>query len=169
MGYNFVFVRKDLEAASHGKFLVYQLAIPCMREQFTWTYFQFVSARKVFFVVQSSENGTGYVCVCWPHNHLLRSVLPCNQTGIRKGTSCPYIQENTFHCSSKVCGHKYSSEKKRNLDFMKFQYYIVDFEQFPFQSVKSRLGRARESKPALRELKRGFSLTAKNPTVLQSR
>ena len=112
VGYTFVFVRKDLEAASHGKFLVYQLAIPCMREQFTWTYFQFVSARKVFFVVQSSENGTGYVCVCWPHNHLLRSVLPCNQTGIRKGTSCLYIQENTFHCSSKVCVHKYSSEKK---------------------------------------------------------
>ena len=66
----------------------------------------------VFFVAQTSENRTEYVCVCWPHNHLFHSVLPCNLTGIRKGTSCPYIQENTFHCSSKVCGHKYSSEKK---------------------------------------------------------
>ena len=52
----------------------------------------------VFFVAQTSENRTEYVCVCWPHNHLFHSVLPCNLTGIRKGTSCPYIQENTFHC-----------------------------------------------------------------------
>ena len=34
---------------------------------------------------------------------------------------------------------------------MKFQYYIVDFEQFPFQSVESRLGRARESEPVEKE------------------
>ena len=159
MGYAFVFVRKDLEAASHGKFLVYQLAIPCMREQFTWTYFQFVSARKVFFVVQSSENGTGYVCVCWPHNHLLRSVLPCNQTGIRKGTSCPYIQENTFHCSSKVCGHKYSSEKKRSLDFMKFQYYIV----VPFSVCQIEAWQSSREQTSLERTEERLFLDCKKP------
>ena len=62
-------------------------------------------------------------------------------------------------------------KKKRNLDFMTFYYYFVDFEQFPFQSVdscvESRLGRARESEPAEKGTG-GFSLTAKNPAVLQS-
>ena len=61
-------------------------------------------------------------------------------------------------------------KKKRNLDFMTFYYYFVDFEQFPFQSVdscvESRLGRARESEPAEKGTG-GFSLTAKNPTILQ--
>ena len=33
-------------------------------------------------------------------------------------------------------------KKKRNLDLMTFYYYVVDLEQFPFQSVESRLGRA---------------------------
>ena len=47
-------------------------------------------------------------------------------------------------------------KKKRNLDLMTPYYYFADFEQFPFQSVKSR------------HLQKGFSLTAKNPTVLQS-
>ena len=74
--------------------------------------FQFVSARKAFFVAQSSENRTEYVCVCWPHNYLCRRVLPCDQTGIRKETPYPYIQGNTLHCSSKVCRHKYSSENE---------------------------------------------------------
>ena len=50
---------------------------------------------------------------------------------------------------------------------MTFYYYNADFEQSPFQSVESRLGRARESEPAEKGTG-GFSLTAKNPTVLQS-
>ena len=54
---------------------------------------------------------------------------------------------------------------------MTFYYYFVVFEHFPFQSVdscvESRLGRARESEPAEKGTG-GFSLTAKNPAVLQS-
>ena len=57
-------------------------------------------------------------------------------------------------------------KKKRNLDFMTFYYYFVDFEQFSFQSVhscvESRLGRARESEPGEKRTG-GFSLTAKKP------
>ena len=94
--------------SARGKVLGYQRPILCMRDVDV-DEFPLYFCRKVFFVAQTQ---TEYVCVCWPHNHLFRSVLPCNQTGIRKGTSCLYIQENTFHCSSKVCVHKYSSEKK---------------------------------------------------------
>ena len=54
-------------------------------------------------------------------------------------------------------------KKERNLDLMTFYYYFVEFEQFPFQSVKSRLGRAPESEPAEK------GTAAERLTVLQSR
>ena len=100
--------------SARGKVLGYQLPILCMRDVD-------VNEFPLYFCPKSILCGADTDRICWPHNHLFRSVLPCNQTGTRKGTSCLYIQENTFHCSSKVCVHKYSSEKKkRNLDLMTF-------------------------------------------------
>ena len=55
-------------------------------------------------------------------------------------------------------------KKKRNLDLITLYYYFADFEQFPFQSVKSRLGRARESEPAEKRTgERLFLEGQKNP------
>ena len=55
-------------------------------------------------------------------------------------------------------------KKKRNLDLMTLYYYFAHFEQFPFQSVKSRLGRARESEPAEKRTgERLFLEGQKNP------